>query len=289
MQTIWNYLQGTDFQQRYYDAAGVRTRVIESGSSEKVLIFLHGTGGHAEAYLKNIASHSEHFRVMAIDMVGHGYTDAPDISYDMQCYVDFLLNFLDGIGVEKAYISGESLGATVAAWFAIAHPNRVEKIVMNTGMLLPPDEDGAAGLRELLERSRKAVGAPSRETIKQRMRWLMLDEEDVTDEIVEVRFQIYQQPGRAKVIGKIAEQSIGALLDPAQHDQWYNPSLLAKIRCPTLVLWTRHNPGQLVPLAEEGASLIPDSSLVVLEDSAHWPQWEEPHNFDREHLGFLLQ
>ena len=57
--------------------------------------------------------------------------------------------------------------------------------------------------------------------------------------------------GRAKVIGKIAEQSIGALLDPAQHDQWYNPSLLAKIRCPTLVLWTRHNPGQLVPLAEE--------------------------------------
>ena len=90
MQTIWNYLQGLDFQQRFYDAAGVRTRVIESGTSEKVLIFLHGTGGHAEAYLKNIASHSEHFRVMAIDMVGHGYTDAPDISYDMQCYVCLL-------------------------------------------------------------------------------------------------------------------------------------------------------------------------------------------------------
>ena len=134
MKTIWNYLQGTDFQQRFYNAAGVRTRVIESGSSEKVLIFLHGTGGHAEAYLKNIASHSEHFRVLAIDMVGHGYTDAPNISYDMQCYVDFLLDFLDEIGAEKAYISGESLGATVAAWFAIAHPNRVEKIVMNTGM-----------------------------------------------------------------------------------------------------------------------------------------------------------
>ena len=116
----------------------------------------------------------------------------------------------------------------------------------------------------------------------------MLNEKDVTDEIVEVRYQIYQQPGRAKVIGKIAEQSIGALLDPAHHDQWYNPVLLGKISCPTLVLWTRHNPGQLVPLAEEGASLIPDSSLVVLEESAHWPQWEEPHNFDKEHLGFLL-
>ena len=288
MMTIWNHLQGVDFQQRFYSAAGVRTRVIESGSSEKVLIFLHGTGGHAEAYVKNIASHAEHFRVMAIDMVGHGYTDAPDMSYDMQCYVDFLLDFLNAIGVEKAYISGESLGATVAAWFALAHPDRVEKIVMNTGMLLPPDEEGAVGLRELLERSRKVVGAPSRETVRQRMRWLMLHEEDVTEEIVEARFQIYQQPGRAAVIGKIAERSIGALLDPAQHDRWYNPALLKKISCPTLVLWTRHNPGQLVPLAEEGASLIPDSRLVVLEESAHWPQWEEPLAFDRAHLTFLL-
>ena len=288
MITIWNHLQGVDFQQRFYDAAGVRTRVIESGNFEKVLIFLHGTGGHAEAYVKNIASHSEHFRVMAIDMVGHGYTAAPDISYGMQCYVDFLLDFLNAVGVEKAYISGESLGATVAAWFALAHPDRVEKIVMNTGMLLPPDEMGAIGLRELLERSRKAVGAPSRETVRQRMRWLMLNEEDVTEEIVEVRFQIYQQPGRAQTIGKIAEQSIGALLDPAQHDQWYNRALLEKISCPTLVLWTRHNPGQLVPLAEEGASLIPDSRLVVLEESAHWPQWEEPLAFDRAHLDFLL-
>jgi 2-hydroxy-6-oxonona-2,4-dienedioate hydrolase len=221
-------------------------------------------------------------------MVGHGYTDAPDITYDMQCYVDFLLAFLDGTGLKKAFISGESLGATVAAWFAIAHPERVEKIVMNTGMLLPPDEEGAVGLQELLDRSRKAAGAPSREAIKQRMRWLMYREEDVTDEIVEIRYRIYQQPGRAKVIGKIAEQSIGALLDPSQHERWYNPNLLRKISCPTLVLWTRHNPGQLVPLAEEGAGLIPDSSLVVLENSAHWPQWEEPLAFDREHMKFLL-
>lgn len=288
METIWTHLQGVKFQQHFYNAGGVMTRVIECGDSDKALIFLHGTGGHAEAYLKNIASHAEHFRVFAIDMVGHGYTDAPDITYDMQCYVDFLLAFLDGAGLKKAFISGESLGATVAAWFAIAHPDRVEKIVMNTGMLLPPDEEGAVALQELLDRSRKAAGAPSREAIKQRMRWLMYREEDVTDEIVEIRYRIYQQPGRAKVIGKIAEQSIGALLDPSQHERWYNPNLLRKIPCPTLVLWTRHNPGQLVPLAEEGAGLIPDSSLVVLENSAHWPQWEEPLAFDREHMKFLL-
>ena len=225
MTSIWNHLQGVEFKQTYYDAGGVRTRAIEAGDGPP-LILLHGTGGHAEAYLKNIEAHAEHFHVYAIDMVGHGYTDAPDISYEMQCYVDFMKDFLDAIGAEQAHISGESLGATVASWFALQHPDRVNKIVMNTGMMLPPDESGAEELKDLLERSRKATGSPDRDAVRQRMRWFMHRDEDVTDEIVEVRYQIYRQPGRAAVIRKIAEQSIGALLDPVEQDKWYKPELL---------------------------------------------------------------
>ncbi len=287
-QSIWNYLQGVEFKQTYYDANGVSTRAIEAGQGP-VLILLHGTGGHAEAYLKNIEAHARHFHVYAIDMVGHGYSDAPDISYDMQCYVDFMRDFLDAIGADKAFISGESLGATVASWFALAHPERIDKIVMNTGMMLPPDDQGAKDLQVLLERTRAATGTPDREAIRHRIRWLMHREEDITDELVEVRFQIYQQDGRATVMRKIAEQSIGALLDPTEQKKWFHPDLLRQLACPTLVLWTRYNPGQFVPLAEEGASLIPDSELVVLENSAHWPQWEEPEAFNTAHLDFLLR
>ena len=288
MSTIWNHLQGVEFKQSYYNAGGVMTRAIEAGDGPP-LIFLHGTGGHAEAYLKNIEAHAKHFHVYAIDMVGHGYTDAPDISYEMQCYVDFMGDFLDAIGAEKASISGESLGATVASWYALAHPERINKIVMNTGTMLPPDEEGAKELQDLLERSRKATGSPDREMIRQRIRWLMHRDEDVTDEIVEVRYQIYQQPGRAAVIRKIAEESIGALLDPVQQEKWYKPELLQQLSVPTLVLWTRYNPGQLVHLAEESASLIPNSELIVLENSAHWPQWEEAEEFNRVHIEYLLK
>jgi 2-hydroxy-6-oxonona-2,4-dienedioate hydrolase len=288
MKSIWNTLQGVEFKQGFVDAGGVRTRVIEAGEGPP-LIFLHGTGGHAEAYLKNIESHAKHFHVYAIDMVGHGYSDMPDIGYHMQCYVDFMRDFLDGIGADKAFISGESLGATVASWFALAYPDRVHKIVMNTGMMLPPDEAGAKELEDLLERSRKATGSPDRDAVRARLRWLVYREESVTDELVECRFQIYSQPGRAAVIRTIAEQSIGALLDPKEQKKWYTPELLTKLSCPTLVLWTRHNPGQLVHLAEEGAGLIPDSELVILEESAHWPQWEEPEEFNRVHIDYLLK
>ena len=288
MNSIWNTLQGVAFKQDFIDAGGIRTRTITAGSGP-VLIFLHGTGGHAEAYLRNIEAHAKHYCVHAIDMVGHGYSDMPDIDYGLQHYVDHLLAFVDTIGADKVSISGESLGAQVAAYFALQHPSRVNKIVMNTGMLLPPDAEGRKDLQDLLERSRKATGTPDRDAIHARLRWLVYKDHSVTEELVTARKQIYDQPGRAAVIRQIAEQSIGALLDPEIAEKWNNPELLKKIPCPTLVLWTRYNPGQLVPLAEEGAALIPNSELVILENSAHWPQWEEPEEFNRVHLEFLMK
>ncbi len=288
MSSIWNTLQGVEFAQTFVDAGGIRTRTLTAGSGP-VLIFLHGTGGHAEAYVRNIEAHARHFTVHAIDMVGHGYSDMPDIDYSPQHYVDHLLAFIDAIGADKVSISGESLGAQVAAWFALQHPDRVHRIVMNTGILLPPDEAGKKDLQDLLERTRKATGTPDREAIRMRLRWLVHEDHSVTEELITARKQIYDQPGRAAVIRRIAEQSIGALLDPAIAAKWNNPKLLTQLACPTLILWTRFNPGQLVPLAEEGAALVPDCELVVLENSAHWPQWEEPEEFNRAHLAFLLK
>ncbi len=288
MSSIWNTLQGVEFKQTYIDAGGIRTRSITAGDGP-VLIFLHGTGGHAEAYLRNIEAHAEHFTVHAIDMVGHGYTDMPDIDYSPQHYVDHLLAFVDAIGADKVHISGESLGAQVAAWFALQHPGRVNKIVMNTGILLPPDAAGKKDLQDLLDRSRKAAGTPDRDAIRMRLRWLVHEDHSVTEELITARKMIYDQPGRAAVIRQIAEQSIGALLDAEIAEKWNNPKLLTELTVPTLVLWTRYNPGQLVPLAEEGAALIPDSELIVLQNSAHWPQWEEPEEFNRVHIGYLLK
>jgi 2-hydroxy-6-oxonona-2,4-dienedioate hydrolase len=286
--TIWSALQGVPFRQAYLDVRGVRTRVIEAGDGPP-LVLLHGTGGHAEAYARNVEAHAEHFHVYAIDMVGHGYSAMPDIDYGPQSYVDFLRDLADAIGEEKLFVSGESLGAQVAAWFAIQHPKRVHKIVMNTGMLLPPDDLGRQDFLEFIELTKKATGAPTRDAIRERLRWLVHEDHSVTDELIEVRFQIYTQPGRAENIGKIGKASLATLLDEKVVAQWTHAGLLKQISCPTLVLWTRHNPGQRLPLAEEGAKLIPHAELVVFENSAHWPQWEEPEAFNRDHLHFLLK
>ena len=75
-ESIWSSLRGVSFSQGWLDAGGIRTRYIASGKSDApVLVLLHGTGGHAEAYVRNLKAHGSHFRTYAIDLLGHGWTD----------------------------------------------------------------------------------------------------------------------------------------------------------------------------------------------------------------------
>ncbi len=286
--SIWNELQGVALKQTFYDAGGIRTRVLEAGSGFP-LFLLHGTGGHAEAYSRNIAAHAEHFHVIAYDMVGHGYTDAPDIDYDEQAYVDHLHSLMDAMEIQAAHHSGESLGGSVAAWFALQYPERVGKLVLNTGLPLSPNtRQGIDQMKDFLARSRKATGTPTKDALAMRMKWLFLDEASLTDELLETRFRIYSQPGRAAAIRKLTERAIGGLIDPESQKTWYRPDQLRELTCPTLLLWTNHNPGQPVELARQAAASIADARVVVLENSSHWPQWEEPEAFNRAHIEFLL-
>ncbi|MBF6569323.1 MAG: alpha/beta hydrolase [Candidatus Binataceae bacterium] len=286
--SIWTDLMGHEVRQTFYDAGGVRTRAIEAGSGGRTLILLHGTGGHAEAYARNIVEHAKNFHVYALDMVGHGYSDMPEVAYHYDDYVNWLGAFLDTVGAGRVCLSGESLGAQVAQLFAIRHPDRVEKVVLNTGMMWPTNAEGRKELTDLLERSRAASGALTREAIRKRLEWLMYrPDKSVTEELIDVRYQIYMQPGRAAVIRKIAEASISGALALEAGKHYCDPEFLRRCRCPALVLWTRHNPGQSIPVAEAGMKHITNGRMVIMENSAHWPQWEESELFNRVHLEFL--
>ena len=115
-ESVWSDLQGVPFVQGYLDAGGVRTRYLHAGDESKPpLILLHGSGGHAEAYVRNLAAHAEHFSTWSIDMLGHGYTDKPGHPLEIRHYIDHLLAFLDAIGVDRAHLSGESLGGWVVS------------------------------------------------------------------------------------------------------------------------------------------------------------------------------
>ena len=286
--TIWLDLMGSGVQERFYDAGGVRTRVLEAGAADApALVLLHGTGGHAETYCRNLGPLSKHFRVLAPDMVGHGFTDRPDIDYTVDDFADHVVDLLDAAGIERAHVSGESLGGMVSAWVGIKHPDRTEKIVMNTGTLARPDADGQKQLDDLEQRTHALAGEGiTREKVRHRMNWLVAEPERMTDEMIEVRYRIYSQDGMLDSAAKIMSRVVG-MLRGDHGDAYMEPGVLTRLRRPTMVLWTQDNPGQTTELARRVSADIPDVRFEVLTDCAHWPQFERPDVFNATHLDFL--
>ena len=278
---LWPELAQGSFSLQYVDVRGVRTRCLSAGHADRPpLIFLHGSGGHLEAYQRNILAHAEHFRVFAIDMLGHGFTDKPDHDYEIDHYVDHLSAFCDTFGLGKVLLSGESLGGWVAARFAIRYPDRVVKLVLNTSGGLTADPAVMERLRTL---SMNAVRNPDRDAVRKRLEWLMHDPKTVTDDLVEMRYRIYTQAGAERMMEHIMCLQI---MDIRRRNM-IPVADLRKITAPTLVVWTDHDPTAKVEVGEMFAREIPNARLVVIPNCGHWPQYEDPATFNRIHLEFL--
>src|SRR6476620_7514562 len=128
----WSELSGVPLSQHMVDAGGIETRVLEAGEeSLPTLVLMHGTGGHAEAYLRNIRELSKDFHLIAFDFVGHGWSDAPDMPYTLDVYSSHLEELLSTLGIARCHLSGESLGGWVAAWYAAHSPERIDRLVLS--------------------------------------------------------------------------------------------------------------------------------------------------------------
>src|SRR3546814_10731492 len=109
----------TAFSHRWVDVGGLSTRVVEAGQGDSTVLFLHGIGGHLETFCLNIAAHAQAgHRVLAIDLLGHGYTAKPEENYEIERYVDHVLKFLDVMDVKRATFAGTSLGGWISARIA---------------------------------------------------------------------------------------------------------------------------------------------------------------------------
>jgi 2-hydroxy-6-oxonona-2,4-dienedioate hydrolase len=281
-ESMWSDLQGVRFVQDYLDADGVRTRYLCAGTpANPPLVLLHGAGGHAEAYVRNLAAHAEHFWTWAIDLLGHGYTDKPGHPLEISHYVEHLMAVLHIIGAERTSLSGESLGGWVAARAAVDHPDQIDRLVLNTtgGSQADPEV-----MQRIVTLSMAAAENPTWETVQERIKWLMADKSKNYDDLVASRQQVYRQPGFVN-----AMRDIMALQDPEiRARNLLGPKEYGAITAPTLVLWTSDDPTADVAEGRRIASMIPGARFELMPGCGHWPQYEDPKTFNRLHIDFLL-
>jgi 2-hydroxy-6-oxonona-2,4-dienedioate hydrolase/2-hydroxy-6-oxo-6-(2'-carboxyphenyl)-hexa-2,4-dienoate hydrolase len=277
----------------YLDAGGVRTRYLDAGENDAPLVlFLHGAGGHAEAFIKNLAPFAAAgYRAAAIDMLGHGLTDKPDgCRYDLADYACHVVDVLAELTSAPAHLVGESLGGGVAMRAALLAPERVATVaaVVGGGLgPLEPTEEERRGWERMLELSTRAYDAMDHAAWVARMQWLVHDPASMPDEMVRTRIALYEDPRMRRAAPAIYHGVADMLY--RRRPGILTAEELERFPVPVFYFWTEHNPTTPPRVARAAHELTPVSEFDMLEGLGHWPQFEAPAVFNERLLQFVNQ
>jgi 2-hydroxy-6-oxonona-2,4-dienedioate hydrolase len=268
-----------------------RTRAIIGGDGP-ALVLLHGTGGHAENYIRNIPFFSRHFRTIAIDLLWHGGSQTDGFDARMiPCFVDQIVDVMSILGLSRIHLEGQSLGGWVAMQFALTHPRLLEKLVLTTPVGYAPDPaPGSTAVPQSTAKNREQslaiLADPSVANIRKRLERIVHDPSIITDEAVAVRHAFYNNPDVNRVQRELAENYYcGGEELAAQYA--VTDRMAAGIAAPTLVYWgdKNHTPSAV---GRQLAAQIPGARFHSSAGTGHWAQFENADEHNRTVLEFLL-
>ncbi|GGJ64499.1 2-hydroxy-6-oxo-2,4-heptadienoate hydrolase [Sphingopyxis bauzanensis] len=251
---------------------GSVTNYHDLGEGDPVL-FVHGSGPGVTAWANwrlNLPEFAKSFRVIAPDMFGFGYSDSKGRIENKQIWVDQLATLLDGLGLDKVSMVGNSFGGGITLAFMIAHPDRVERAVLM----------GPAGLNFPITPALQEVWGyePSVEAMRSSLKYLAWDHSRLTDDLVKSRYEASIRPGAHEpyhaTFGGADRQGNIAMLASREED-------IAALQHEMLVLHGLFD--QVIPLEASVrlASLLPRVDLNVFGECGHWVQIERMASFNR--------
>ena len=121
------------------DNAGVRIAWESSGTGDPVL-FLHGLGGSLLDWEAQVEAFSPKYRVIRLDVRGHGSSDKPGGKYEVEQFTSDAIAVLRAAGVGRAHVVGISMGGMIALQLAVDAPEMIRSLVLvNTGPEVKPE------------------------------------------------------------------------------------------------------------------------------------------------------
>ena len=124
----------------YLDRDGVKLYYEEAGSGEETMLFVHGWCCDHTHFAPQFEHFAPRYRVVTLDLRGHGNSDAPEQPYTIHGFADDLAWMCGGLGVDQAVVVGHSMGGLTAFLLAAQHPALVRAAVfVDAPLLLPAD------------------------------------------------------------------------------------------------------------------------------------------------------
>ena len=254
-------------------ANGIKTNYLEDGKGTPV-VFVHGSGPGVTAYANwrlVMPGLAPHYRTLAPDMVGFGYTDRPaGVTYNVQTWADQTIGFMDALDIQTASVVGNSFGGGIALRMATQHPERIDKLVLmgSMGVSFPITDglDRVWGYQPSVQNMKAMLGI-----------FAYSPELRDDDELARVRYEASIQPGFQEAFSSMfpapRQSSVEAMTTPDEE--------LRKIDKETLIVHGRDD--KVIPLENSYRllQLIDRSQLHVFGHCGHWVQIEQADPFVR--------
>ncbi|MGN7470772.1 haloalkane dehalogenase [Brevibacillus sp. SAFN-007a] len=126
------------FASRYLMVNGNRLHYIDHGSGDPV-VFLHGNPTWSYTFRNIIPYVSSSHRCIAVDLIGMGRSDKPDIGYTFLEHVDYVTRFLEQLQLDNITLVGHDWGAAIGLQYALNHSDKIKAIVMLEPQALYPN------------------------------------------------------------------------------------------------------------------------------------------------------
>ncbi len=256
----------------FLKVAGMSVHLRDEGprDDKTPIVLLHGTGSSLHAWEGWAQALKDRHRVIRFDLAGFGLTGpSPDGIYSIDRDVDLVIAVLDKLGVERCILGGNSLGGTISWRTALAHPERVEKLILVDAGGYPTQAiSQPIGFRLA---SLPGVGWLLQNTlprflVAQGFRNVFGHPDRVTDEMVDRSVELTQREGNRR-----------ALLDRfRQRRPGTYSGRIPELKLPTLIIWGGKD--RLIPVenAHRFHHDIAGSGLVIFDDLGHAPEEEDP-------------
>jgi len=257
---------------------GFTLHYLEAGRGAPVVL-LHGLGGDGSRWAPNIDPLAKDFHVFALDQIGFGQSDKPLANYHTGMLSEFLVGFLKAVGVQKASLVGNSMGAGVALYTAAKHAQVVDRIVLadGGGFRSPAAGAPAPPTPEALHR-RQIQNSVTREETREFFRILLHDKSLVTDRLVDDQLQMRLRSAfTISRIQEAGEKGIGSLTE----------SDVRAVKAPALIVWGKYDELANPAGADRLEKTIPGSKKVIIDNCGHMPQIEKADEFNRLVREFL--
>ena len=103
----------------------------QQGTGEPLILIPYLAADNA-CYAFQVADYAKHFTCISLDPRGAGESDKPGGTYSTELFADDVAGFMQAIGVERAHVSGLSLGSAIGLWLASKYPQRVKTLSLHS-------------------------------------------------------------------------------------------------------------------------------------------------------------